>query len=116
MHLLTREAFSAYRRHLDTDGLLLVHISNRHLDLEPVLAAAAAAGGWEARLLHFQPTQQQVELNQTPSIWIALSPSKQTMQQLVLSGKGWRPLSRRRNAVEWTDDYASLLPLIRWRS
>lgn len=116
MHLLTREAFSAYRRHLDGDGLLLVHISNRHLDLEPVLAAAAAAGGWQARLLHFQPTQQQVKLNQTPSIWIALSPSKKTMQQLVLGGKGWRPLSRRRNAVEWTDDYASLLPLIRWRS
>ena len=36
MHLLTREAFATYRKHLAPGGLLLVHISNRYLDMEPV--------------------------------------------------------------------------------
>ena len=43
MHLLTLEAFGTYRRKLSADGLLMVHISNRHLDLKPVVAAAARA-------------------------------------------------------------------------
>ena len=49
MHLMTREAFGVYRRHLRPGGLLLVHISNRYLDLKPVVAAAATEGGWSAR-------------------------------------------------------------------
>ena len=49
MHLLTLEAFAVYRRHLSADGLLMVHISNRYLDLRPVVAAAAAHG-WQARV------------------------------------------------------------------
>ena len=44
MHLMTREAFGVYRRHLRPGGLLLVHISNRYLDLKPVVAAAATEG------------------------------------------------------------------------
>ena len=48
MHLLTREAFPTYRRHLSPGGLLLVHISNRYLDLRPVIAANIR-DGWQAR-------------------------------------------------------------------
>ena len=40
-HLLTLEAFYAYRRHLAPEGWLAVHITNRYLDLRPVMAAAA---------------------------------------------------------------------------
>ena len=43
MHLLTREALAVYRPRAEQDGLLLIHISNRYLDLEPVLAEAAKA-------------------------------------------------------------------------
>ncbi len=51
IHLLTREALQVYRRALKQDGLLLIHISNRYLDLEPVLAAAAKRDGWHAAAL-----------------------------------------------------------------
>jgi spermidine synthase len=115
MHLLTREAFTAYGRHLSDRGLLLVHISNRHLDLQPVLAAAAAAEGWQARVRDYKPGLADAGRNYTRSIWVALSKDRRTLQQLTGSGEEWRPLSARR-AVAWTDDYASLLPLIRWRS
>jgi len=51
LHLITAEAFGLYGRALARDGLLLVHISNRFLDLEPVLAALAASGGWQVQVL-----------------------------------------------------------------
>ena len=46
LHLLTREAYQMYLRHLKPDGVLAVHISNRYLDLEPVVAQAMADIGW----------------------------------------------------------------------
>jgi spermidine synthase len=49
VHLLTREAFAQYRRHLAPGGVVAVHISNRYLDLEPVLLAEAREGGWQLR-------------------------------------------------------------------
>ncbi|HYD37727.1 MAG TPA: fused MFS/spermidine synthase, partial [Allosphingosinicella sp.] len=55
IHLLTREALQVYRRALKPDGLLLIHISNRYLDLEPVLAAAAERDGWQAAALDYAP-------------------------------------------------------------
>ena len=49
-HLLTKEAFDTYWRSLSPDGLVLVHISNRHVDLLPVLIGAAKSSG--ARLAY----------------------------------------------------------------
>ena len=48
VHLLTREAMREYADSLAPDGVLLVHVSNRFFDLEPVLAAAADDLGWSA--------------------------------------------------------------------
>ncbi len=49
VHLLTKEAMQLYFRHLSPDGILAVHISNRYLDLQPVLAGEAkATGKWPA--------------------------------------------------------------------
>jgi len=49
VHLLTLEAMLLYFRHLRPDGVLAVHISNRYLDLEPVLAGRPARpGNWRA--------------------------------------------------------------------
>ena len=117
MHLLTREAFAAYRRHLSDRGLLLVHISNRYLDLQPVIAAAATAGGWQARVRTYYPAKAQRGDNEMPSQWIALSPNSETLDRLVAnSGEEWRPVPSRPGFTPWTDDYSSLLPLIRWTS
>jgi spermidine synthase len=115
MHLLTREAFSVYGRNLTGSGLLMVHISNRYLDLEPVIAAAAAAGGWTAAVRYYVPSDASFQHNEAPSKWIALSRDPATMHKLVaLSHQQWRPLRPRPGFGSWTDDYASLLPLIRW--
>ena len=113
MHLLTQEAFADYRRLLSPNGLLLVHISNRYLDLQPVVAAAAAAGGWNASLRKYRPDAEGLERNETGSDWIALSPSRDTLAGLVRgSGETWAGLPRRAGFAPWTDDHSSVLPLI----
>ena len=112
-HLLTREAFGDYRRLLSSRGLLLVHISNRFLDLKPVIASAAAEEGWTARLRIYRPDAAAEAQNETESDWIAMSPSPETMERLVKgSGERWRPVPRRAGFASWTDDHASVLPLI----
>ncbi len=113
MHLLTQEAFADYRRILSPRGLLLVHISNRYLDLQPVVASAAASGGWNATIRKYRPDAEGLQRNETGSNWIALSPSRDTLEGLVTrSGETWDPLPPRPGFAPWTDDHASVLPLI----
>ncbi|CAA9496282.1 MAG: Bll6585 protein [uncultured Sphingomonas sp.] len=104
MHLLTREAFAVYARHLKHRGLLLVHISNRHLDLEGVVAAAP---GWQARLGNYTPDWDHRQL--TASDWMALSRSQATISALARAPGGWIWAESRKPRVRWTDDHASLL-------
>ena len=115
MHLLTKEAFATYRRALKSDGLLLVHISNRHLDLRPVIASAAREV-WVTRSRSYSPSPRDAALLQaTPSLWIALSPDPKTIASLeALSGSAkWGQLKDESNFVPWTDDYGSILPTLK---
>jgi SAM-dependent methyltransferase len=111
IHLLTREAFASYGRVLDKDGLLLVHISNRFLDLKPVVAAAARAGGWHARVLDDRPTS--VAAGSSSSLWIALSRDPRPLAVLNKVDGGWQALAPYRDFTPWVDDYASILPLLK---
>ena len=116
IHLLTREALMVYRRALKPDGLLLVHISNRYLDLEPVLAAAAKRDGWQAAALDYSPGPLEEGRNLSRSIWVAMARDRDTLMTLrIASGDDahlWRPLRRRPGFTGWTDDYASILPVL----
>ena len=115
MHLLTREAFAAYRRHLAGNGLLLVHISNRYLDLKPVIAAQLQYG-WHGRSRFFMPSASEAKEWQSGSLWIALSPSQSTIGRLEqASGREkWIQLQPRPGFSAWTDDHSSILPVIKW--
>jgi spermidine synthase len=121
MHLLTREALEVYRRALAPDGLLLIHISNRYLDLEPVLAAAAARGGWTAAAFDYMPSVDEEARNISMSVWVAMSQSPATMAALGASSADdahlWKRLRPRPGFAGWSDDYASILPLLEdWRN
>ncbi|HEX8573979.1 MAG TPA: fused MFS/spermidine synthase [Allosphingosinicella sp.] len=116
IHLMTREALQVYRRALKPDGLLLIHISNRYLDLEPVLAAAAARDGWHAAALDYSPGPSEEGRNVSRSIWVAMAGDRDTLLTLGIASGGdahlWRPLRGRPGFPGWTDDYASILPLL----
>lgn len=116
MHLLTREALRVYGNALHRDGIVLFHISNRYLNLEPVVADLAASGGWTPAMLQYQPSEQEELSNATVSVWIALSRNPQTIDRLVaLSGEdgiNWVVLEPQPGFDGWSDDHASILPLI----
>jgi hypothetical protein len=114
MHLLTREAFDGYRRHLTPNGLLVVHLSNRYLGLEPVVKRAAERG-WTARLVLFEPHDRDNGNYGFSSIWVVMSSSPETIAKLEASAPDtdWRRLRSGEGAPEWTDDYASIIPILK---
>jgi SAM-dependent methyltransferase len=116
MHLLTHEALQTYGRMVQRDGIVLFHVSNRYLDLKPVVADLAERGGWQAAIFEYIPSQEDELMNATISVWIALSRNPQTIQRLVeLSGEDrmeWRRLQRTPGFAGWSDDYASILPIL----
>ena len=115
MHLLTREAMAIYGRRLAPGGLLLIHISNRFLDLRPVIGAGAKDGGWHVALRHYVPDRKDEGRHYAASVWVALSRDEAQIDRLAqLSGHGkWRELPARPGFSPWTDDYASILPILK---
>lgn len=105
-HLLTLEAFRLYLGRLVPGGLVLCHISNRYLDLAPVLAAGARALGLAAAV-----RTEEGAGGEGRTRWAALSADASKIAEL-LREPGWVPL-RDDGARPWTDSYAALLPLIR---
>jgi SAM-dependent methyltransferase len=120
MHLLTREALNVYGQAVQPNGIVLFHISNRYLDLKPVIADIAARDGWTATMLQYVPEEQDEVLNATISVWIALSRNRATIDRLVaLSGDDsiyWEVLPPRPGFTGWSDDHASILSIINFRS
>ena len=113
MHLLTREALGVYQRALKPGGILMMHISNRYLDLEPVLAEGARKGGWHAA--SYDHAESKRYLNDHPSLWVAMTRERQTMEDLIAvsgSPRTWKKLRSREGFTGWTDDYATILPLL----
>ncbi|WP_017663747.1 spermidine synthase [Porphyrobacter sp. AAP82] len=108
LHLMTREAQEGYFRTLAPDGLLLMHISNRFIRLEPVLSALAKEGKLSSAVRIDIPTGQ----GQTGSTWVAMSRDPALLRALTADGK-WRPLASPAAEV-WRDDYASILPHLIW--
>jgi hypothetical protein len=116
MHLLTHEALQVYGRAVQRDGIVLFHISNRYLNLRPVVADLAERGGWQAALLEYVPNEDEELMNATISVWIALSRNPAALDRVVrLSGDDsmeWRVLRRTPGFAGWSDDYASILPIL----
>lgn len=114
VHLLTREALALYRRLLEPAGVLLVHISNQHLRLEPVVASLAAdAGLLGLTAEHFvAPGPQEEELDYS-SDWVILMRRREGAGSLA-GDKRWRPIVTRAEEKPWTDDYSNVFGAIDW--
>ena len=112
VHLVTKEALAMYLERIGPDGVILLHVSNRYLDLRSMLAASARelglAGACKRLTQYGKVTDDRV-----PSSWVALSRDPAKMKRLVAS-EGWTdladPLFARGRA--WTDQHASLLHVL----
>ena len=111
LHLLTSEALDGYDRVLAPDGLLLMHISNRFVRLEPVLDALAKEKGLVTAVRHDVPARFTTVY---PSGWVALARNPRSLAA-VTSAEQWDALDPAEGQA-WTDDYASLIPYLIWKN
>jgi len=110
LHLLTTEALEIYKRHLASGGILAFHISNQHVDLEPVVAQLAKAAGMKAMRFSTPGNEERGEFSAT---WMLLSNSPTFFEQPAVFNEARQPAIDP-NVHVWTDDYSSLLPVLRW--
>jgi SAM-dependent methyltransferase len=113
-HLLTREAIRLGLDRLRPDGVLLIHISNRHLDIWPVLHATADAEGVDALLADDQGNTGRlaaIENIRYASTWVAMSRSPQTRQALIEAN--FHDVDPHRVVRPWTDQYSNLLSVLK---
>jgi len=111
-HLLTREAVQLYLSRLRPGGLLVMHISNRFFDLGPVVARAASdARLYSAHRVDSDPDDAE-NTGKFGSHWAVLARDGGTIAPIVAQGE-WKPLTGGERLRVWTDDYSSVLPLLR---
>lgn len=109
VHLLTREAMLLYFHHLRPDGVLAVHISNRFIDLKPVLERQAAALGKRVLVVETEDNESGRCYGTT---WVLISSNAALFDQPAFKKAGqnpqpatWLPL--------WTDDYSNIFRVLR---
>jgi SAM-dependent methyltransferase len=111
VHLMTREAMQVYRRHLNPGGAILMHISNRYMELADVAAAGAAAEGLTAFIkLDDRPQTSPPDYKMNAEV-VALAKSPQDLGDLS-NHPGWHELRADKDVRAWTDDYSNILGAI----
>jgi SAM-dependent methyltransferase len=114
VHLLTREALQLYLSRLKPGGVIALHISNRFIRLEPVVAAVVATTELRA-LVEFEAPIPSADIahGRYQTHWVVITADEDRFD--ALSGEsGWRPLRNEAGVNAWTDDYSNLLNNIQW--
>jgi SAM-dependent methyltransferase len=108
VHLITVEAFTEYLRHMKPGGVIVFHVSNRFLDLKPVLLAIAEKHGLESAYLH-----ESGENGGTTSDWVALSRDRSFILKPSIV-EATEPIVPRPDWRLWTDSYTSLVQVFKY--
>ena len=106
-HLLTAEAWEVYSKHLKPDGVIAMHITNRHLDLAPVAAGAAKEFGY-----HWTEIQSVAQPQRmiAASRWLAAS-----KQEAFFQTAAFQPTAPPETLILWTDSYNNLFQILKPR-
>ncbi len=108
-HLLTKESLQLYLDRVEDDAIVAIHISNRYLDLEPVVEKIAKELGIAARVRH---DYDQRPIGKTASTWIAISRKPEGLGP-ILNDKRWEELASRSDVNLWSDDFTPLLNVLK---
>jgi len=114
VHLLTSEAMRIYLRTLAAHGVVAFHLSNRYMDLQPLVGDLANADG----LVALAQDQREVsaadkEAGKQPSTWVIVARSPDDLGPLVTDSR-WRRLQPQSAPRVWTDDFSNPLSVMRW--
>ncbi len=111
VHLLTREALDVYARKLKPRGVIAFHISNRYVDLAPVLGNVAAADGLSCYLQEDTHVTART-IGKLGSRWVAMARRPADLGR-VARDRRWQPCPSDPGARSWTDDHANLTAALR---
>jgi len=108
VHLITSEALALYARHIKPTGVIAFHVTNRFLDLVPVVAALADAHGMEAVYIH----DEGEDVLASRSDWVLVSNNRALLARPQIAGAA-TPIVRRPDWRLWTDDFNNLFQVLR---
>lgn len=111
VHLLTEQAIELYRRHVKPEGILAFHVSNKYLNLVPVVEQEAENAGLKSA---FIISNDDDDSGVYSSDWVLMTANDEFLSRKeVEDSTGESPEVK--NLRLWTDDYNSVLPLLKWR-
>ena len=112
VHLITREALGVYLKHVRPDGIVAFHVSNRFLDLIPVVARLAKEHGAHAVLVS-DDAEDEGDSLRSRSDWVLVSRDPAALKRRAIVEAGAQPAEDRPEWRTWTDDYSNLIQILK---
>ena len=112
VHLITREALEIYERHMKPGGIVAFHVSNRFLDLIPVVARLAKELQLQAVLISDDPEDEDKSIK-SRSDWVLVSRDAKALEAPAIVEAGAAPAEDRPEWRTWTDDYSNLIQILK---
>jgi hypothetical protein len=115
VHLLTVEAINLYFDRLTPDGMVVLHISNRYLDLMPLVFELAVQTTGIAPLVETDmDIPEEEQMYHFPSNWVVLTRDQDTGMRLINAGMESYIMKDENRIKLWTDDFSNIISLINW--
>ena len=121
VHLLTEEAFELYNRHLKPAGIIAVHISNRYLNLEPVVLNLARRFHYQVAIIDFDEDDEDLDDDAIPggawwnysSTWVLLTRDEAILKLPAIASAAAPARTNVITVPLWTDDFASVFQILK---
>jgi hypothetical protein len=115
IHLLTREALALYLARLGPGGVVAFHVSNRHLNLVPIVGRLGAEARLHVLYQHHSTRRADFVIGITSSTWVFLARTRDDLRGLYADPR-WSPPAVRPDTPLWTDDFSNILSALRIRN
>jgi len=110
VHLITREALALYLKHMKPDGIVAFHVSNRYLDLIPVVQRIATENMAHAVLIADDPDEDE---ERSRSDWVLVSRSQAALEAPEIKARHPIGIEDQKDWRTWTDDYSNLIQILK---
>ena len=115
VHLLTREALALYLEKLSPHGVVVFNISNRYVELRPLLADLASSFGLVClQQDDLRITRDDIATGRFPSRWLVMARQRADFGSLAADSR-WQTVRPRQRQVVWSDEFSNLLSVFKWR-
>jgi len=111
VHLITKEALGVYLRHVKPGGVIAFHVSNRFLNLPPVVARLATEQGLASVLVSDEGKEG--DDDHTKTDWVLLSRDPAALKAKAIEAVGAAPVEDEPRWRTWTDDYSNLVQILK---